>query len=182
MKEQKNHDALPDHLQAEFEALQPGATLVPLQPAVAKVIEETLTEARLTVLAGECWPLTTRIIHPHGIQTLRASGYEGTLEQKEEIAITNEATRQALNASAVVMVTDAWASPPEENCHPSLSPNRSEALIVLFWGADHISWVAAQPYTRLNGDVDFQPLSAFEVTPMNPFCTRSSKRISESKR
>lgn len=177
MEEEKNHHALLDHFQAKLEALQPGAVLVP--PTVAKVIEETLTEARRTVAAGEFWPLTTRIIHPDGIQTLRARGYEGTLEQKRQIATTTESTRKALNASAVIMVSDAWTCPPEGNGRPSLSPNRTEALIVVFWGADNISCFAAQPYTRSNGKVEFKPLARFEVTAINPFCTATTTEVEE---
>jgi hypothetical protein len=179
MEEEKNHDAQLDHFQAKIEALQPGAALVPPHPTVAKVIEETLTEARRTVAAGEFWPLTTRIIHPDGIQTLRARGYEGTLEQKRQIAITTEATRKALNASAVIMVSDAWTCTSEEDGRPSLSPNRTEALIVVFWGADHISRIAAEPYSRSNGDVEFQPLAEFEVTAINPFCTANTTEVEE---
>ncbi len=174
MEQEKNHDAQLDHFQARIEALQPGAAKVPPQPTVARVIEETLTEARRTVAAGEFWPLTAQIIHPDGIQTLRARGYEGKLEQKRQIAITTEAARKALNASAVVIVSDAWTCLSEENGRPSLSPNRTEALIVMFWGADHISRAAAQPYTRSNSNVEFQPLAEFQVTAINPFCTATT--------
>jgi len=165
------------HLQARFDALPPGTVLVPPQPT--KAIEETLAEARRTVAATEFWPLTTRIIHPDGIQTLRVRGYKGTLEQKRQIAIITESSRRALNASAVIMVSDAWTCPPKENGRPSLSPNRTEGLIVVSWGADHISWIAAQPYTRSNGKVEFQPLAEFEVMAINPFCTSTTLEAEE---
>src|SRR3954471_15101528 len=70
MATEKRYHTLLDPFQTGSEKVKASSALL-RDPSVAKIVEETIVEACITVAAGEEWPLTTRIIYVGGVQTLR---------------------------------------------------------------------------------------------------------------
>jgi hypothetical protein len=127
-----------------------------ISPAAKELIEETLDDARWTITQGKKWALLVQFFHPGGVESMRIRSMSGTEEDKGLVAQRIEESRKSLGASLVVLIGDVWVGKPGEKMRPSESPNKTEALIVAVWGADKISTVGSQGYTRqLDGTVVF---------------------------
>ena len=136
-------------------------TRIPAAPGIStaarELIEETLDDARWTTMQGKRWAPLAQLIHPRGIQSMRIRGMSGAEEEKRLVAQRIEEDRKSLNASVAIMITDVWVGKREEKMRPSESPNRTEALFVAAWGANKISTLGSQGYTRkLDGTVVFE--------------------------
>ena len=98
-----------------------------------------------------------QLIHPAGVESSRIRGLSPSAEDKRRVAQHIEEGRRRFNASAVIMISDTWVGKPGEKMRPSESPNRTEALLVAAWGAEKISTLGSQGYTRkLDGDAGFR--------------------------
>jgi roadblock/LC7 domain-containing protein len=128
-----------------------------ISDAAKELIEETLDDARWTTMQGKRWAPLVQFIHPGGVQSMRIRGMTGAEEEKRLVAQRIEESRKSLNASLVIMISDAWVGAPGDKVRPSSSPNRTEALTVAAWGADKVSTLGSLAYTRsLDGTVLFE--------------------------
>jgi hypothetical protein len=142
------------------EALRPTIR-IPAVPGISteakELIEETLDDARWTIVQGKRWAPLAQLIHPGGVENMRIRGMSGTEEEKSLVAQRIEEERKKLNASLVIMISDVWVAKPGDRMRPSESPNRTEALIVAAWGADKVSTLGLEGYTReFDGTVVFE--------------------------
>jgi hypothetical protein len=143
-------------------AKQAHRPTLPIPPApristeAKELIEETLDQARWAITQGKRWAPLVQLMHRGGVENMRIRGFGGTEEEKRIIARQIEEERLRLNASLVVMVSDAWVGASGDRVRPSKSPNRTEALTVAVWGADKVSTLGSLAYTRsLDGTVIF---------------------------
>ena len=133
---------------------------IPTAPRISveakELIEETLDQARWAITQGKRWAPLVQLMHRGGVENMRIRGFGGAEEEKRLITRHIEEERLRLNASLVIMTSDVWAGAPGDNVRPSRSPSRTEALMVAAWGADKVSTLGSQSYSRsLDGTVLF---------------------------
>ena len=133
---------------------------IPTAPRISveakQLIEVTLDQARWAIAEGKKWAPMVQIIHPSGVENMRIRGFSGAEEEKRLIARHIEGGRRRFNASAVIMISDVSVGVPGDKVRPSKAPNRTEALMVAARGADKVSTLGSQSYSRsLDGTVIF---------------------------
>ena len=110
----------------KFAALRRIPTAPRISVEAKQLIEETLDQARWTIMQGKKWAPMAQIIHPGGVENMRIRGFSGAEDEKRLIARHIEEERLRLNASLVVMVSDVWVVAPSRALVESIERELSQ--------------------------------------------------------